>query len=472
MPTEHWHTGRQWSTVDILSIERTSTVFCLIRNHKTVHSESIYILDGPVQLVQPYGMHASEIIATSQKTSISHFVRWLPVLVYGRRGSCFKLSVLSGHAKSTSENGRMQYHCRRFCSNAANSRGYGRVFSAIQPTGVPHLGNYLGALRQWRLLQEQENTETIFAIADLHSLTVESSPSQLREQSRMTAASLLACGIQPSKSIFFRQSTVPAHSELMWLFSCISPLGKLRRMTQFKQKLQKTKGNSADQKMENVNLGLLSYPVLQAADILIYKATSVPVGDDQRQHLELAREIALTFNDRFCKPNGRESFFPLPSTLTAEELPGGVVRVMSLRNGTAKMSKSEASDMSRINLTDNQDTIFTKIRKARTDAMSGPLTYDPEQRPERANLLNLFSVLDPRYRSTEELVNEFRDKDSLTFKNALAEVVAETICPIGTEIEKLMADPAYLDQLLEEGERRAREVAQNNIKEAKALVGL
>ncbi len=324
-----------------------------------------------------------------------------------------------------------------------------RVFSGIQPTHGLHLGNYLGAIRHW--VQLQERHECIYCIVDQHALTTLHDAEQMRSNTREVAAALLACGIDPERSILFVQSNVPAHSQLAWVLNCVTPLGWLNRMTQFKEKAGKHR--------ENAPVGLYAYPVLQAADILAYKATLVPVGEDQKQHLELSRDIAGAFNRKF----GTE-YFPLPEPMIA----GEATRVMSLRDGTKKMSKSDVSDMSRINLTDDAATIARKIQRARSDSILG-IWYDPEKRPEASNLLTIYAALAERPRA--EVEAEFREAPFAEFKKRLAELAVEKLSAINARMRELMADPAEIDRILRYGADRAKAIAGPVIEEVYDIVG-
>ncbi|NBC32006.1 MAG: tryptophan--tRNA ligase [Alphaproteobacteria bacterium] len=327
-----------------------------------------------------------------------------------------------------------------------------RILSGIQPTAAMHLGNYLGAVRNWVGLQD--SFETLYCVVDLHALTLPQNPAELRENSRTLAATLMAAGIDPRRSILFVQSSVPAHSELAWLFSCLTPLGWLNRMTQFKEKAGKHK--------EQAVLGLYSYPVLMAADILIYRATHVPVGEDQKQHLELTREIAGAFNYRY----GRE-YFPLPEP----QIFGSATRVMSLRDGTKKMSKSDSSDFSRINMTDDADTIALKIRKAKTDPLPLPAApEDLEARPEADNLVHIYAAL--THKPVAEVLAEFNEAPFSTFKSALTDIAVTALAPIAEEMRRLLADPGYVDGVLHEGGGKARAIADATLREVKEIMGI
>ncbi len=324
-----------------------------------------------------------------------------------------------------------------------------RVFSGIQPTHGLHLGNYLGAIRHWVRLQDEH--ECIYCIVDQHALTTLHDAEQMRSNTREVAAALLACGIDPERSILFVQSNVPAHSQLAWVLNCVTPLGWLNRMTQFKEKAGKHR--------ENAPVGLYAYPVLQAADILAYKATLVPVGEDQKQHLELSRDIAGAFNRKF----GTE-YFPLPEPMIA----GEATRVMSLRDGTKKMSKSDVSDMSRINLTDDAATIARKIQRAKSDSILG-IWYDPEKRPEASNLLTIYAALAERPRA--EVEAEFREAPFAEFKKRLAELAVEKLSAINARMRELMADPAEIDRILRYGAERAAAIAGPVMEEVYDIVG-
>ncbi|MEL6219924.1 MAG: tryptophan--tRNA ligase [Pseudomonadota bacterium] len=328
-----------------------------------------------------------------------------------------------------------------------------RVFSGVQPTGTLTLGNYLGAVKRFGELQAS-GMETLYCVVDLHAITQWQDPAELTRATRALTATYLACGLDPTKSILFNQSAVPGHAQLGWMLSCVVRIGWLNRMTQFKDKAGKNR--------ENASGGLYMYPALMAADILLYKATHVPVGDDQKQHLELARDIATKFNLDY----GVEDFFPLPEPL----IEGAVTRVMSLRDGTKKMSKSDASDMSRINLTDDADLIAQKIRKAKTDPEPLPDAVEGlEGRPEAKNLVAIYAALTER--TSAEIVGEFAGQGFGAFKPALAEVAVEKIAPIGEEIARLMADPAEIDRVLRDGADRANTIAAPVLDEASQAMG-
>lgn len=324
-----------------------------------------------------------------------------------------------------------------------------RVFSGVQPTGNLHLGNYLGAIKNW--VGMQDRMQCVFGIMDMHAITVPQDAAELRRCSRETAAALLACGIDSEKSVVFVQSSVSAHAELAWILGCHTPLGWLNRMTQFKEKAGKHK--------ENASLGLYGYPVLMAADILAYHATHVPVGEDQKQHLELARDIAGAFN-RACG----EEFFPLPEPMI---LPTAA-RIMSLRDGTKKMSKSDESDYSRINLTDDADAIALKFRKAKSDMVEG-ISYDEAARPEIANLIQIFAALSDT--TTEAIVAQFANAQTSAFKQALADLAVATLSPITARMRELMKDETMLDALLKRGAERASAIAAPLLQQTKQRTG-
>ena len=329
-----------------------------------------------------------------------------------------------------------------------------KIFSGVQPTGNLHLGNYLGAIKNFVKLQNEIENECIFCVVDLHAITVKQDPKELKKNIRETAATFIASGIDPSKSIIFNQSMVSAHSEAAWILSCVSRIGWLNRMTQFKEKAGKDK--------EKASIGLYSYPVLMAADILLYDATHVPVGDDQKQHLELCRDIAQKFNNDF----NAIDFLKAPEPLIQKEFS----RIMSLKDGLKKMSKSDPSDLSRINLTDNRDEILNKIKKAKTDPLVLPSDIkDLNERPEAENLLGIYSSL--KNQNLEKSIIEFKGKNFSEFKEKLSETLIETIDPISKEIKKLLNDENYLDKILLEGSDKANKIASKKIKEIKDLVG-
>ena len=329
-----------------------------------------------------------------------------------------------------------------------------KIFSGVQPTGNLHLGNYLGAIKNFVELQNHKENECIFCVVDLHAITVKQDPKELKKNIRETTATFIASGIDPSSSIIFNQSMVPAHSEAAWILSCVSRIGWLNRMTQFKEKAGKDK--------ENASIGLYSYPVLMAADILLYDATHVPVGDDQKQHLELCRDIAQKFNNDF---NVHE-FLRAPEPLIQKQFS----RIMSLKDGMKKMSKSDPSDLSRINLTDDKDQIVNKIKKAKTDSLPLPGEIkNLDERPEAENLLGIYSSL--KNQNLENSINEFNEKNFSEFKEKLSEILIEKIEPISQEIKKLLNDKKYLDTILLEGSVKADKIASKKIKKIKELVG-
>ena len=327
------------------------------------------------------------------------------------------------------------------------------VFSGVQPTGNLHLGNYLGALKNFVSLQKEMNC--IYCVVDLHAITVFQNPIELRNNVLETVASFLATGLDPDKSIIFNQSSVSGHSELAWILNCVSRVGWLNRMTQFKDKAGSDK--------EKASVGLYIYPNLMAADILLYKATHVPVGADQKQHLELSRDIAQKFNKDFnCK-----EFFPLPEPLIQKN----VSRIMSLRDGTKKMSKSEESDYSRINLKDSADDISKKIKKAKSDSIQIPDNLkDLEKKPEALNLLNIYSEI--KRTSLENVLIEMSGKEYSFLKTKLAEILISEITPVGKEIKKLLGDKSHLEQILKKGKEKANIIAEENLKNIREKVGL
>ena len=328
-----------------------------------------------------------------------------------------------------------------------------RILSGIQASGALHLGNYLGALKRFTELQDTGAPLFVF-VADMHAITVWQEPEKLAAQTREIAAAYLAAGLDPAKATIFPQSAVPAHAELAWIFNCVARLGWLDRMTQFKEKSGKHK--------ERSSVGLYTYPVLQAADILLYKATEVPVGEDQKQHLELTRDIAAKFNNDFGAPG----FFPQPEPL----IQGPGTRVMSLRDGAAKMTKSDPSDLSRINLTDDADTIAAKIKKAKSDMDVLPDTVEGlDGRPEAKNLVAIYAALSDTTR--EAVLAEFGGQGFGSFKPRLAELAVTSMAPVTAEMRRLMADPAEIDRALAVGAERAREVAQPVVDEVKKIVG-
>ncbi|MDD1521977.1 MULTISPECIES: tryptophan--tRNA ligase [Bradyrhizobium] len=340
-----------------------------------------------------------------------------------------------------------------------------RVFSGVQPTGNLHLGNYLGAIVNFVKMQETHNC--IYCVVDMHAITqgvdVWGGPVELARNTREVTAAFIAAGIDPKKHIVFNQSQVSGHAELAWIFNCVARMGWLGRMTQFKEKAGKDR--------ENASVGLFDYPVLMAADILLYRATHVPVGEDQKQHLELSRDIAQKFNNDFgdsIRAQGTNDglFFPLPEPL----ITGPATRVMSLRDGTKKMSKSDASDNSRINLTDDADTIAQKIRKAKTDPEPLPTEEKGlEARPEADNLVGIFAALSGR--SKADVLREFGNGQFSSFKNALAELCVTKLAPIAGEMKRLVADPGHIDAILNEGSDRAHAIADETMKLSKDIVG-
>jgi tryptophanyl-tRNA synthetase len=326
-----------------------------------------------------------------------------------------------------------------------------RIFSGIQPTGNLHLGNYLGAIRNWVSLQG--DYECIFCMVDLHAITVWQDPAELRRCTREVTAGLLAAGIDPKKNVVFNQSTVPAHAQLAWVFNCVARMGWLNRMTQFKEKAGKNK--------ENASVGLFAYPDLMAADILTYKATHVPVGEDQKQHLELTRDIAQKFNNDY----GVE-FFPITEPLIL----GEATRVMSLRDGSKKMSKSDASDYARINMTDDADAIAQKLRKAKTDPEPLPETSEGlEGRPEAANLIGIYAALSDKTKA--QVLAEVGGKPFSDFKKDLTELAVSVLTPINGEMARLMADPGSVDAVLRDGAERAAAIAEPILKDVYEIVG-
>jgi tryptophanyl-tRNA synthetase len=329
-----------------------------------------------------------------------------------------------------------------------------KIFSGVQPTGKLHLGNYLGAIKNFVDLQNKQENQCIFCVVDLHAITVKQDPKELKKNIRETAATFIACGINPANSIIFNQSMVSAHSEAAWILSCVSRIGWLNRMTQFKEKAGKDK--------EKASIGLYSYPVLMAADILLYDATHVPVGDDQKQHLELCRDVAQKFNNDF----NAIDFLKVPEPLIQKQFS----RIMSLKDGMKKMSKSDPSDFSRINLTDNKEEILNKIKKAKTDPLPLPEeAKDLTKRPEAENLLGIYSSL--KNQKIENSISEFSRKNFSEFKEKLSEALIEKIEPISKEIKKLVNDEKYLDTILLEGSVKADKIASKKIKEIKELVG-
>ena len=329
-----------------------------------------------------------------------------------------------------------------------------KIFSGVQPTGNLHLGNYLGAIKNFVDLNNDNTNDCIFCVVDLHAITVKQDPKELKSNILETVATFIASGIDSKKSIIFNQSRVPAHAEGAWILSCIARMGWLNRMTQFKEKAGKDK--------EKASVGLYSYPVLMAADILLYDATHVPVGDDQKQHLELCRDIAQKFNNDFKS----ENFLQVPEPLIQKEFS----RIMSLKDGSKKMSKSELSNLSRINLTDDKDIIINKIKKAKTDPLPIPDSIkDLEDRLEAKNLLGIYACLTNS--TLEKSIEIFAGKNFSEFKEKLSEVLVDKIQPISIEIKKLLDDKSYLDTILLEGAERANIIASKKIKKIKQIVG-
>ena len=334
-----------------------------------------------------------------------------------------------------------------------------RILSCMQPTNRLHLGNYLGALRNWVKLQDEAidgtSNQCLYGIVDLHAVTAKHDRSELAQSTREIAAAYIAAGVDPSRSTIFAQSSVPGHSQLSWLFTTQTPMGWLGRMTQFKEKAGKNK--------EKASVGLYSYPILMAADILIYKATHVPVGEDQKQHLELARDIAQSFNQQYA--NGEE-FFPLPEPV----ITGEATRVMSLRDGTQKMSKSAESDMTRINMTDDADTIANKIKKAKTDADAVPVNeQEGEGRFEAMNLIGIYAALNDQ--TKEQVMGEFGGQQFSNLKGALSDLAVAKLAPMTSRMSELMADPAEIDRILREGAEKANELAAPTVVKTMKLMG-
>ena len=329
-----------------------------------------------------------------------------------------------------------------------------KIFSGVQPTGNLHLGNYLGAIKNFVDLNNDNDNKCIFCVVDLHAITVKQDPKELKNNIRETVATFIASGIDPKKSIIFNQSRVAAHSEGAWILSCIARMGWLNRMTQFKEKAGKDK--------EKASIGLYSYPVLMAADILLYDATHVPVGEDQKQHLELCRDIAQKFNNDFKV----ENFLQIPEPLIQKEFS----RIMSLKDGSKKMSKSESSDLSRINLTDDKDQIINKIKKAKTDPL--PMPQDIKELDERLEAKNLLGIYSSLTNSTfENSIENFAGKNFSEFKEQLAEELVNKIEPISNDIKKLLGDKSYLDKILLDGVEKANLIASKKIERIKEIVG-
>ena len=329
-----------------------------------------------------------------------------------------------------------------------------KIFSGVQPSGNLHLGNYLGAIKNFVELQNEKNTECVYCIVDLHAITVKQDPKELKKNIRETLATFIASGLNEKKSIIFNQSSVPAHSEGSWILSCVARMGWLNRMTQFKEKAGKDK--------EKASVGLYAYPILMAADILLYDTTHVPVGDDQKQHLELCRDIAQRFNNDFQAPN----FLKVPEPLIQKYFS----RIMSLKDGKKKMSKSDPSDLSRINLTDDKDKIINKIKKSKTDTMPMPSEEENlKNRPEVLNLLEIYSSLSDE--SVEKSKKEFSGKNFSVFKEKLSNLLVEKIEPISKEIKRLLSDEKNLDKILLEGAQKADKYASIKVKEMKKIIG-
>ena len=329
-----------------------------------------------------------------------------------------------------------------------------KIFSGVQPTGNLHLGNYLGAIKNFVDLNNDTQNECIFCVVDLHAITVSQNPKDLKSNIHETVATFVASGIDPKKSIIFKQSQVSAHSEAAWILSCIARMGWLNRMTQFKEKAGKDK--------EKASIGLYSYPVLMAADILLYDSTHVPVGDDQKQHLELCRDIAQKFNNDYKIDN----FFIVPEPLIKKEFS----RIMSLKDGLKKMSKSEVSDLSRINLTDDKDQIINKIKKAKTDTLPLPSTIEElEKRPEAKNLIGIYSSL--MNNTLQKSIDQFAGKNFSEFKEKLSDIVVNEINPISLKIKELLDDKVFLEKILKDGYEKANEIASKKIKKIHEIVG-
>ena len=329
-----------------------------------------------------------------------------------------------------------------------------KIFSGVQPTGNLHLGNYIGAIKNFVDLQNQKGNECVYCVVDLHAITTNQDPKILKNNIRETTAAFLASGLDYKKSIIFNQSLVPAHSEGSWILGCVARMGWLNRMTQFKEKAGKNK--------EKASVGLYIYPILMAADILLYDATHVPVGEDQKQHLELSRDIAQKFNIDYKSPD----FLKAPEPLIQKNF----ARIMSLKDGTKKMSKSDSSDLSRINLTDGKDEIVNKIKKAKTDSLVLPSDdKNLSERPEIENLLGIYSNLSNQ--SLNNSINEFSGKNFSEFKEKLADLVVEKITPISNEINKLQKDNNFIDAVLSDGAKKASVIASKKVEEMKKIIG-
>jgi len=329
-----------------------------------------------------------------------------------------------------------------------------KIFSGVQPTGNLHIGNYLGAIKNFVDLSDNTQNECVFCVVDLHAITVSQNPKDLKSNIHETVATFVASGIDPKKSIIFNQSQVTAHSEAAWILSCVAKMGWLNRMTQFKEKAGKDK--------EKASIGLYSYPVLMAADILLYDSTHVPVGEDQKQHLELCRDIAQKFNNDYKI----ENFFIVPEPLIKKEFS----RIMSLKDGLKKMSKSDVSDLSRINIKDNKDQIMNKIKKAKTDTLPLPSTIEElKKRPEAKNLIGIYSSLTNN--TLQKSIDEFAGKNFSEFKEKLSEIVVNEINPISLRIKELLDDKVFLEKILKDGCEKANEIASKKIKKIHEIVG-
>ena len=329
-----------------------------------------------------------------------------------------------------------------------------KIFSGVQPTGNLHLGNYLGAIKNFVGFQNQENTKCIYCVVDLHAVTIKQDPSDLKNNIRETTATFLASGLNHEKCILFKQSSVSAHSECSWLLGCYTKMGWLNRMTQFKEKAGKDK--------ERASIGLYIYPVLMASDILLYDTTHVPVGEDQKQHLELTRDIAQKFNQEYKIKN----FFTIPEPIIQNEF----ARIMSLKDGKKKMSKSEFSDLSRINLSDTRDQISNKIKKAKTDSLPIPGDHkNLKSRPEAENLLGIFSSLSNQ--SMQKTLNQFSGKNFSEFKTSLSDIIIEKISPISDEIKKLRNDYSFIDKILSDGREEAEKISSKKVAKLKEIIG-
>ncbi len=329
-----------------------------------------------------------------------------------------------------------------------------KIFSGVQPTGNLHLGNYIGAIKNFVSFQNQGNNDCIYCVVDLHAITVKHNPNELKKNIRETTASFLASGLDYKKSIIFKQSAISAHAECSWLLGCSARMGWLNRMTQFKEKAGKDK--------EKASIGLYIYPVLMAADILLYDTTHVPVGEDQKQHLELTRDIAQKFNQEFKVQN----FFTIPEPIIQNDF----ARIMSLKDGTKKMSKSDISDLSRINLNDTKDDILNKIKKAKTDSAPIPeKKEDLKDRPEAENLLGIYSNLSGQ--NLDRTINQFSGKNFSEFKNSLSDLLIEKISPISDEIKKLKNDNSFIDKVLLEGKEKAEIISLKKVEKIKELIG-